>query len=72
MDAIKKTISVIEPVSEAIEKTKIILFRPFDAEKWLVIGFCAISFAHNPIAGAVFFPCGSNIIFSSGMSNSVI
>jgi hypothetical protein len=41
MDAIKKTISVIEPVSEAIEKTKTILFRPFDAEKWLVIGFCA-------------------------------
>ena len=41
MDTIKKTISVIEPVSEAIEKTKIILFRPFDAEKWLVIGFCA-------------------------------
>ena len=41
MDAAKKTISVIEPVSEAIEKTKIILFRPFDAEKWLVIGFCA-------------------------------
>jgi hypothetical protein len=41
MDALNKTISVIEPVSEAIEKTKIILFRPFDAEKWLVIGFCA-------------------------------
>jgi hypothetical protein len=41
MDAIKKTISVIEPVSEAIEKTKAILFRPFDVEKWLVIGFCA-------------------------------
>ncbi len=41
MDTIKKTISVIEPVSEAIEKTKTILFRPFDAEKWLVIGFCA-------------------------------
>jgi hypothetical protein len=41
MDALKKTVSVIEPVSEAIEKTKTILFRPFDAEKWLVIGFCA-------------------------------
>jgi hypothetical protein len=41
MDTLNKTISVIEPVSEAIEKTKTILFRPFDAEKWLVIGFCA-------------------------------
>ena len=41
MDALNKTISVIEPVSEAIEKTKTILFRPFDAEKWLAIGFCA-------------------------------
>lgn len=41
MDALNKTVSVIEPVSDAIEKTKTILFRPFDAEKWLVIGFCA-------------------------------
>ncbi len=34
-------ISVIEPVSKAIEKTKEILFRPFDLKKWCVIGFCA-------------------------------
>jgi len=41
MDAINKTISVIEPVNEAIERTKTILFRPFNLEKWFIIGFCA-------------------------------
>lgn len=41
METLKKPISVIEPVSEAIEKTKMLLFKPFDAEKWMVIGFCA-------------------------------
>jgi hypothetical protein len=34
-------ISVVAPVSEAIEKTKILLFKPFNLEKWFVIGFCA-------------------------------
>lgn len=34
-------ISVIEPLSPAIEKVKEILFRPFDFPKWLAIGFCA-------------------------------
>ena len=34
-------ISVIEPVGQAIEKTKRILFKPFDLGKWFVIGFCA-------------------------------
>jgi hypothetical protein len=41
MNAINKTISVIEPVNEAIERTKTILFRPFNLEKWFIIGFCA-------------------------------
>ncbi|MBN1787204.1 MAG: hypothetical protein JW806_02280 [Sedimentisphaerales bacterium] len=41
MDAVKKSISVIEPVNEALEKTKILLFRPFNLEKWFIIGFCA-------------------------------
>ncbi|MHC4125976.1 MAG: DUF7544 domain-containing protein [Planctomycetota bacterium] len=35
------TISVIEPISQAIEKTKTLLFKPFDLEKWFTIGFCA-------------------------------
>lgn len=34
-------VSVIEPVSQAIEKTKEILLQPFDLKKWGVIGFCA-------------------------------
>ncbi len=34
-------ISVVAPVNEAIEKTRILLFSPFNLEKWFVIGFCA-------------------------------
>ena len=34
-------ISVIDPISPAIERVKTILFRPFDIGKWFVIGFCA-------------------------------
>lgn len=34
-------LSVIDPVSPAIERTKCILFRPFDIGKWLRLGFCA-------------------------------
>lgn len=34
-------VSVTEPVSDAIRKTKEILFAPFDIVKWLTIGFCA-------------------------------
>ena len=35
------SISVIDPISQAIEKTKQILFNPFDWKKWFAIGFCA-------------------------------
>ncbi|MHC4186923.1 MAG: DUF7544 domain-containing protein [Planctomycetota bacterium] len=42
MDGIgEPRISVIEPIKPAIERVKEILFRPFDLEKWFVIGFCA-------------------------------
>lgn len=41
MNETKPTISVIEPVGQAIEKVKAILFRPFDIGRWFVIGFCA-------------------------------
>ncbi len=40
MDAVNRPISVIEPVSEALEKMKVLLFRPFNMEKWFIIGFC--------------------------------
>lgn len=36
-----REISVIEPIGAAFEKTKEILFQPFDITKWFVIGFCA-------------------------------
>jgi hypothetical protein len=36
-----REISVVEPVSPALERVKVILFRPFDLGKWFVIGFCA-------------------------------
>lgn len=35
------TPSVLDPLSRAIDDTVRILFRPFDATKWLVLGFCA-------------------------------
>ncbi len=34
-------ISIIDPISPAIDRTKLILFRPFDINKWLALGFCA-------------------------------
>ncbi len=34
-------VSVIDPISPAIERAKIMLFSPFDLKKWFIIGFCA-------------------------------
>lgn len=34
-------VSVIDPVSPAIERARVMLFKPFDMRKWFVIGFCA-------------------------------
>ena len=36
-----RTISVIDPISQAIDRTRDVLFHPFRIEKWLVLGFCA-------------------------------
>lgn len=33
--------SVIDPVSQAIGRTKRILFSPFEIQKWFMLGFCA-------------------------------
>ncbi|MBA7471310.1 hypothetical protein ES707_06616 [subsurface metagenome] len=35
------TVSVIDPIGLALEKVKMILFKPFELRKWFVIGFCA-------------------------------
>jgi hypothetical protein len=34
-------VSVIDPITPAIDRAKLMLFRPFDLMKWFVIGFCA-------------------------------
>jgi hypothetical protein len=34
-------VSVVDPVSPAIERVKTVCFRPFDMHKWFVLGFCA-------------------------------
>jgi hypothetical protein len=36
-----RDISILEPIGAAFEKTKQILFQPFDIAKWFTIGFCA-------------------------------
>lgn len=35
------SVSVTDPVNWAIERTKQLLFRPFNLERWFIIGFCA-------------------------------
>ncbi len=35
------TVSVTVPINQAIERVKLLLFRPFDLGKWCTIGFCA-------------------------------
>jgi hypothetical protein len=34
-------ISVIDPVNDAFNRVKLLLFEPFEMKKWFVIGFCA-------------------------------
>jgi len=36
-----REISVTEAVEPAYERVKLILFRPFDFSKWIIVGFCA-------------------------------
>jgi hypothetical protein len=42
MDSLRpQHVSVIDPIGPAIEQVRLMLFRPFDISKWLIIGFCA-------------------------------
>lgn len=34
-------VSVIDPITPAIDRVKLMLFQPFDLGRWFVIGFCA-------------------------------
>ncbi len=35
------TVSVLDPITPAIDRVKLMLFRPFDLGRWFTIGFCA-------------------------------
>lgn len=35
------SITVIDPIGKAFERTKLVLFRPFEVGKWFKLGFCA-------------------------------
>jgi hypothetical protein len=59
-----KEISVVEPVSPALEHMKRMLFRPFDLGKWFTIGFCAWLAMLGESGGSG----GGN--FSNGFNNS--
>lgn len=37
----QQRISVLDPISQAIDWATQVLFRPFDFEKWITLGFCA-------------------------------
>jgi hypothetical protein len=41
MNDMNVNVSVIEPIGKAIDRVKEMLFKPFDFQKWLVIGLCA-------------------------------
>jgi hypothetical protein len=41
MNSESRQISVLDPISPAIERIKLMLFRPFDWGKWFAVGFCA-------------------------------
>lgn len=47
-------ISVTDPINLAIKRTREILFTPFDAMKWLVMGFCAWLASFGSSGGASF------------------
>jgi len=41
MNTEARQISVIDPIAPALERVKLMLFRPFDMGKWFAVGFCA-------------------------------
>ena len=44
-------VSVIDPITPAIDRVKLMLFKPFDLGKWFVIGFCAWLSGYRPLGG---------------------
>lgn len=57
-------LSVIDPISPSIERTKQILFRPFDLGKWFLLGFTAFLATLGQGGGS--FPTSFNSQFPAG------
>jgi hypothetical protein len=55
------TLSVFEPIPVAAQRSKRLLFEPFQLRKWLRLGFCAFLMGSLPIAGL----SGSNTSFNT-------
>jgi ABC-type maltose transport system permease subunit len=45
------TLSIFEPISVAAQRSKRLLFEPFQLRKWLRLGFCAFLMGSLPMAG---------------------
>lgn len=41
MSASTLNVSVAAPISAAVDRARLVLFQPFNLEKWLALGFCA-------------------------------
>lgn len=61
-------ISVIEPITPAIERVKSLLFRPFDLGKWFTVGFCAWLMCLAEGGGGGFFNFPGNAFDGRGNS----
>jgi hypothetical protein len=86
MNTLNKTISILEPVNEAIERTKTILFKPFNLEKWFIIGFCAwlaellqggsggsnYNFSNKDELGKAVEFCKANVIFALSCATAAV
>jgi hypothetical protein len=53
-------ISVTTPIDQALDRVKRVLFRPFNFERWVVIGFCAWLAQLGRVSGGGQFRTGSS------------
>jgi hypothetical protein len=60
-------LSVIQPLTPAIQRTRRILFEPFQLSRWLRLGFCAFLTGSSPMGG---FGAGSPSDLFDSDSNS--
>lgn len=70
MTATPREINVVEPVSPALERVKMMLFKPFDPGKWFTIGFCAWLASLGEGGGGGGFNSGFNNSFNNRNSGS--